>query len=62
MTGFMKEDMESLSAWVRLRNIISHEYLDIRWNYIKRFIEETEPLYRSFLEKVKEYLEKQIKT
>ena len=34
VTGFMKEDMERLSAWVRLGNIISHEYLDIRWKII----------------------------
>lgn len=49
-------DAESLSRWVRFRNIIAHEYLDIRWTSINRFLQETEPLYRSFLEKVKEYL------
>jgi uncharacterized protein YutE (UPF0331/DUF86 family) len=51
---------EALSYWVRFRNIISHEYLDIRWASIKKFIAETEPLYRGLLEKVKIYLEKQI--
>jgi uncharacterized protein YutE (UPF0331/DUF86 family) len=59
--GFNKDDMEKLSAWVRLRNIISHEYLDIRWSSIKRFISETEPLYKRFIDKVKDYLEKRIK-
>ena len=28
--GFSKEDMETLAEWVRFRNIIAHEYLDIR--------------------------------
>jgi len=41
---------------VRLRNIIAHEYLDMRWASIKKFISETEPLYKEFLEKVKAYL------
>ncbi len=54
--GFDKETTEPLSEWVKLRNIISHEYLDARWNSIKRFIEETEPVYRNFVEKVKIYI------
>jgi len=53
-------DAEALSYWVKFRNIISHEYLDIRWASIKKFISETEPLYRDLLDKVKIYLEKQI--
>ena len=54
--GFDKENTEHLSEWVKLRNIISHEYLDIRWNSIKKFIEETGPIYRNFLEQVKIYI------
>jgi uncharacterized protein YutE (UPF0331/DUF86 family) len=54
------EVAESLSQRVRLRNIISHEYLDIRWSSIKRFISETESLYKDFLDKTKTYLEKKI--
>ena len=49
-------DAESLSGWVRFRNIIAHEYLDIRWTSIQRFIRETEPLYKALLKNVKEYL------
>jgi uncharacterized protein YutE (UPF0331/DUF86 family) len=33
--GFDKEPMKSLSDWVRFRNVIAHEYLDIRWASIK---------------------------
>lgn len=60
VTGFDEETIEKLSRWIALRNIISHEYLDIRWSSIKRFISETEPLYKDFLEKVKSYLDKKI--
>ena len=58
VSGFDKENLESLSKWVRLRNVISHEYLDIKWVSIKKFIEGTKPLYQNFLEKVKGYLDK----
>ncbi|MEW6607724.1 MAG: HepT-like ribonuclease domain-containing protein [bacterium] len=53
-------DAEALSTWVKFRNIVAHEYLDIRWSSIKRFISETESLYKDFLDKVKIYLEKKI--
>ena len=54
------ESADKLSSWVKFRNIISHEYLDIRWASIKRFITETESLYKDFLDKTKAYLEKKI--
>lgn len=55
-------EAEALSKWVWFRNIVAHEYLDIRWSSIKRFIDEAEPLYKNFLEKVKEYLVKSLET
>lgn len=58
---FNKEDMEKLSKRVKLRNIISHEYLDIRWSSIRKFISETKPLYDDFLNNVRGYLEKKMK-
>lgn len=59
---FDKEGIEKLSDRVRLRNIIAHEYLDIRWDSIKKFIEQTQPLYLALLEKVKEYLKNRLET
>jgi uncharacterized protein YutE (UPF0331/DUF86 family) len=56
VSGFDKENTESLSECVKLRNIISHEYLDIKWASIKKFIESSKPMYENFLDKVKEYL------
>ncbi len=57
VSGFDKDAMEKLSKRVRLRNIISHEYLDISWSSIKKFIAETAPLYEGFLEAVRVYIE-----
>lgn len=57
---FRQENIERLSECVRLRNIISHEYLDIRWNSIKKFIEETESVYKTFLDRVKIYIQKKL--
>lgn len=57
---FDKTCVDKLSKRIPLRNIISHEYLDVRWSSIKKFIDETEPLYKSFLEQVKRYLEKRL--
>jgi len=52
--------VEKLAELVKFRNIIAHEYLDLRWNFINRFIHETELLYKNFLEKVKEYIGKNV--
>ena len=48
---------EKLSRWVRFRNIIAHEYLDIKWSSITRFINETGPLYKDFLKALRRFLE-----
>lgn len=58
--GLSFDKAELLSQWVKFRNIICHEYLDIRWSSIERFITETENLYKDFLDKTKAYLEKKI--
>ena len=34
---FDEEFGEAISQWAILRNILAHEYLDIRWNSIKKF-------------------------
>ena len=50
---------KELSKWVKLRNVITHEYLDIRWESIKDFIKEARPLYEEFLGKAKEFIDKE---
>lgn len=54
---FKDVNSKKLSGWVKLRNIIGHEYLDIRWSAIKEFISESKLLYGNLLEGVKKYLE-----
>jgi uncharacterized protein YutE (UPF0331/DUF86 family) len=56
VADFSEEDMGKLSRWVSLRNIISHEYLDIRWASIRKFISESKPFYEDFSKKVENYL------
>ena len=58
--GFDKENVQRIAEWVRLRNIISHEYLDIRWGSINRFIQEAEAVYRDFLKSVTVYTSKNL--
>ncbi len=60
VSGFDKKIVEKLAELVKFRNIIAHEYLDLRWNFINRFIHETELLYKNLLEKVKEYIGKNV--
>ena len=56
ISDFNEEGIEKLSSWVSLRNIISHEYLDIRWTSIQKFISESEPFLKDFLRRVEKYL------
>jgi len=51
---------ELLAQQVRLRNIITHEYLDIKWSSISRFITDTETIYREFSTVMKDYLRRKI--
>jgi uncharacterized protein YutE (UPF0331/DUF86 family) len=55
---FDREEIEKLSRWVILRNILAHEYLDTRWASIERFIQQAGPLYKDFLERVKKYVKR----
>ncbi len=41
---FNEEFGKKIEKWAILRNIVTHEYLDIRWNAIKEFLTEGRPL------------------
>lgn len=45
---------EKFSEFASLRNILVHEYLDIKWRRIRNFIDQAERLYPVFIKKVKE--------
>lgn len=48
-------DTDKLAKWVKFRNIIAHEYLDIKWNSISKFIAEVDALYSDFISIIKKY-------
>ncbi len=53
---FNEEFGRRLSKWASLRNIVVHEYLDIRWNTINEFIRESEPVYSRLISGIRKIL------
>ncbi len=54
---FLDEDSaQKFSQFTELRNILAHEYLDIKWKKIIKFIKEASRLYPAFIEKTKEFI------
>ncbi len=47
---------KAISRWASLRNILAHEYLDLRWDAIRRFLDESEPDYRELVASIKSIL------
>lgn len=45
---------EKFSEFASMRNILVHEYLDIKWRRIRNFIDQAERLYPIFIKKIKE--------
>jgi uncharacterized protein YutE (UPF0331/DUF86 family) len=60
VAGFQCETAASRSNWVSLRNVLSHEYLDVKWAAIKKFIGEAEPSYQDLVKSTKAYLERNL--
>jgi uncharacterized protein YutE (UPF0331/DUF86 family)/predicted nucleotidyltransferase len=48
--------IDRLARNTRMRNILAHEYLDIRFTHIKSFIESAEENYRGFIEEARKYI------
>ncbi len=53
---FKDVELEKFGQWVRLRNILAHEYLDIKWKRLESFIRESEGNFREFIKSVKQFL------
>jgi uncharacterized protein YutE (UPF0331/DUF86 family) len=47
---------KKISNWARLRNIITHEYLDFKWDSIEKFINKSKPVYQKLIKEVKSIL------
>ena len=56
--NFDKNIAKELGAFAKLRNIITHEYLDIRWQQIQKFIATSRSLYEYLVN----FAKKQLKT
>ncbi|MBI4745463.1 MAG: DUF86 domain-containing protein [Deltaproteobacteria bacterium] len=54
---YFNEDFgKRIERWATLRNVVTHEYLDIKWNTIKAFLNESKPFLDEIQSKVKEIL------
>ena len=51
--GLSKNPIILLTKWIRLRNILAHEYLDLRWKKIEDFLNNGEDVCEQFLKFVK---------
>ena len=58
--GLLKEfkgmDVDKWTGWVKLRNILAHEYLDIKWQRISGFNKDSPVHFKAFLESAKKFL------
>ena len=50
LVGFNKEKAEQFSKFARLRNILAHEYLDIRFALLSKFIATAPPAYNYLID------------
>src|SRR3990167_5838826 len=55
LKNFDKNVAEKLGEFARLRNIITHEYLDIRWEQMQHFLKTARPLFEHTIEYVKKH-------
>lgn len=56
LENFEKKTAEKLARFSKLRNILAHEYIDIRFNQIKKFVKESKPAYKKLVDFVKNKL------
>ena len=49
LIGFNEDMADKFSEFANLRNILAHEYLDILFEKIKKFIDEAEPVYKNLI-------------
>lgn len=53
-TPYFDEDFgNEISKWAELRNIITHDYLDVSWSRIRKFLDTAEPLCKQLAKKLK---------
>ncbi len=58
VNGFDLEKAKVLGRFAKIRNILAHEYLDLRFNKIKEFIAESESSYTYLVNFTKDFIKK----
>lgn len=53
---FNEEFGKKIERWATLRNVVTHEYLDIKWNTVKFFLSNSKPLLDEVESKVRDIL------
>lgn len=53
--GMKEKEADNLSSFARLKSILAHEYLDIIYQRIKNFLNESPPLYKKIFEFFKKF-------
>lgn len=56
VTGFNADTANALGEFTKLRNILAHEYLDMRFAQIRKFLDEAEPIYRALADFTRDFL------
>lgn len=51
-----EEQSNGLAEGVKIRNMLAHHYLDVKWNYIKKFLNTNWKYYQEFNDVLKEKL------
>ncbi|MEW6686358.1 MAG: DUF86 domain-containing protein [Candidatus Edwardsbacteria bacterium] len=55
---FLNHKLSSdLAKWVKLRNILAHEYLDIRWQNMRNFLSEGWKSFKKLAEQTRKFLQ-----
>ena len=56
ITDFPGAIAEELAHFAKLRNILAHEYLDLRFKQLKRFVERADVIYKGLLDFAKNFI------
>lgn len=54
--GLDEKERDELAVFARLRNILAREYLDVLYGRIKKFVNDSPPLYRQLLDFLSRYV------
>ena len=56
LPGFLEDTASQLAEWAKLRNILAHEYLDVRWQKIQAFVAKADSCFHDLIKSVQEFL------